>query len=83
MCQSIVEKGIALSREFDNKPEDWDADTHLLMNANGDLGLQAFIEILELDAIKDYIVRRVRKFDRPSTEASRQYISNESNSSYV
>ena len=83
MCQSIVEKGIALSREFDNKPEDWDADTHLLMNANGDLGLQAFIEILELDAIKDYIVRRVRKFDRPSTEESRQYISNESNSSYV
>ena len=83
MCQSIVEKGIALSREFDKKPEDWDANTHLLMNADGDLGLQAFIEILELDAIKDYIIRRVRKFDRPSTEASRQYISNESNSSYV
>lgn len=83
ICQSIVEKGIALSREFDNKPEDWDADTHLLMNANGDLGLQAFIEILELDAIKDYIVRRVRKFDRPSTEESRQYINNESNFPYV
>ena len=83
MCQSIVEKGIALSREFDNKPEDWDADTHLLMNANGDLGLQAFIEILELDAIKYYILRRVCKFDRPSTEESRQYMDNEINFRYI
>ena len=33
--------------------------------------------------IKDYIVRRVRKFDRPSTEESRQYINNESNFPYV
>ena len=83
ICQSIVEKGIALSREFDNKSEDWDADTHLLMNANGDLGLQAFVEILELDAIKYYILRRVCKFDRPSTEESRQYMDNEINFRYI
>jgi len=76
ICQSIVEKGITLSKELGKKPEDWDANTHLLMNSSGDLGLQAFIEILELDTIKDYIVRRVRKFDRPSTEESRQYITN-------
>ena len=75
ICQSIVEKGIALGKVMDEVPENWDSKTHKLMTKE-ELGLADFIEILELSSISQYIVKRIRKFSRYSTEADRQYVTN-------
>ena len=75
ICQSIVEKGIELGKVMDEVPENWDSKTHKLMTEN-ELGLADFIEILELSSISQYIIERIRKFNRYSTENDRQYVTN-------
>jgi hypothetical protein len=75
ICQSIVEKGIALGKVMDEVPEDWDSKTHKFMT-EGDLGLADFIDMLELDGISQYIIGRVRKFDNYTSEIDRQYVVN-------
>jgi len=60
---------------MDEVPENWDSKTYKLMNEDN-LGLADFIEILELDSISQYIIERIRKFSRYSTEGDRQYVTN-------
>ena len=76
ICQSIVQRGIELGREIYDNPnkETWTDETKKLALEEGDLGLESFIDILKLDDIKQYIVSRVRKFDRPVTDTDREYI---------
>jgi hypothetical protein len=76
ICQSIVQRGIELGREIYDNPdqETWTEETKKLALEEGDLGLESFIDILKLDDIKQYIVSRVRKFDRPVTDTDREYI---------
>ena len=62
ICQSIVEKGIALGKVMDEAPEDWDSKTYKFMTEE-DLGLADFIDMLELNDISQYIIERVRKFN--------------------
>ena len=82
ICQSIVQKGIEISKIIhDNSdPETWtDENLRKLVFNKDDLGLENFIEILNLKQINQYIMGRWGKFDRPSrytTDTDREYITN-------
>ena len=78
ICQSIVQRGIELGSDIYDNPdqEAWADETKKLAREEGDLGLENFIEILNLKQIKQYIIGRVRKFDRPVTNTDREYINN-------
>ena len=78
ICQSIVQKGIEISKIIHDNPdpERWaDSSLKKLVFVEDDLGLEAFINILKLDDIKQYIISRVRKFDNPGLyNKDREYI---------
>ena len=79
ICQSIVQKGIEISKVIHDNPdpESWtDENVRKLVFNKDDLGLENFIEILNLKQIKQYILGRVRKFDRPVTDTDMEYINN-------
>ena len=78
ICQSIVQKGIELSRVIHDgsDQETWTDETKKLVLQKDDLGLEEFIDILRLRRIKQYIISRVRKFDRPVTDTDIEYINN-------
>ena len=78
ICQSIVQKGIELSRVIHDgsDQETWTDETKKLVLQKDDLGLEEFIDILRLRQIKQYIISRVRKFDRPVTDTDIEYINN-------
>ena len=77
ICQSIVQKGIEISKIIHDNPdpESWEDDSvKKLVFDEDDLGLEAFIDMLKLDDIKQYIIRRVRKFDKPVYSKDSEYI---------
>ena len=79
ICQSIIQRGILLGKQIDNtlsQEEYSDNEIRELIFSEDDLGLEKFIKYLKLEDIKNYIIRRIFKFNRPVYDTDRVYINN-------
>jgi len=73
ICQSLVEKGAKLGKHLEDGTE-----SKLLefLKKNSKLTLPEFIEILELESIDNYILRRINKFSGLEVNTEEREINN-------
>ena len=77
ICQSIVQQGIKLGKELPDvvtQSEITNVKNRELAFSNHDLGIEKFIEYLDLKDMRNYIVRRVNKFRHDLSSADYTYI---------